>query len=83
MDINFNPIYTVPELEVRISKRLEMIEKQNNFCISYIHLQEYKKGFAFLTKFHNFSCRGGLSEALKMWLSIFSQTIRLEPNFIF
>ena len=27
--------------------------------------------------------RGGLNEALKMWLSIFSQTIRLESNFIF
>ena len=42
-------IYTVPELEVRFSKRLEMIEKQNNFCISCLYLQEYKKGFAFLT----------------------------------
>ena len=58
--------YTVPELDVRFSKRLEMIEKQNNNCISHFYLQEYKKGFAFLTKCHNFSCRGGFSEALKM-----------------
>ena len=30
-----------------------MIEKQNNFYISCYHLNEYKKGLAFLTKFHD------------------------------
>ena len=42
------------ELEVRNLKRLEMIEKQNNFDITCLYLQEYKKEFAFLTKFHYF-----------------------------
>ena len=46
--------YTVSELEVRNLKRLEMIEKQNNFDITCLYLQEYKKEFAFLTKFHYF-----------------------------
>ena len=47
--------YTVSELEVRYLKRLEMIGKQNNFDITCLYLQEYKKEFAFLTKFHYFS----------------------------
>ena len=46
--------YTVSELEVRNLKCLEMIEKQNNFDITCLYLQEYKKAFAFLTKFHYF-----------------------------
>ena len=41
--------YTVAEPKVRFSKRLEMIEKQNNFYISCLYLQEYKKGIAFFT----------------------------------
>ena len=45
--------YTVSELEVTNLKRLEMAEKQNNFDITWLYLQEYKKEFAFLTKFHN------------------------------
>ena len=48
-------LYTVSELEVRFLKRLEMIEKLNNFDITCLYLQEYKKAFAFSTKFHNFS----------------------------
>ena len=48
-------MYTVSELEVRFLKRLEMIEKLNNFDITCLYLQEYKKAFAFSTKFHNFS----------------------------
>ena len=43
------------QLEVTFLKRLEMIEKQNNFDITWLYLQEYKKAFAFSTKFHNFS----------------------------
>ena len=39
--------YTVSELEVRYLKRLEMIGKQNNFDITCLYLQEYKKEFAF------------------------------------
>ena len=46
--------YTVSELEVRNLKPLEMIEKPNNFGITCLYLQEYKKAFAFLTKFHYF-----------------------------
>ena len=42
------------ELEVRYLKRLEMIGKQNNFDITCLYLQEHKKEFAFLTKFHYF-----------------------------
>ena len=45
------------ELEVTNFKRLEMIEKQNNFYITCLYFQEYKKGFAFLTKFHYFYLR--------------------------
>ena len=52
--IKLSYIYTVSELEVRNLKRLEMIEKQNNFDITCLYLQEYKKEFAFLTKFHYF-----------------------------
>ena len=48
-------IYTVSELEVRFLKHLEMIEKLNNFDITCLYLQEYKKEFAFSTKFHYFS----------------------------
>ena len=47
-------LYTVSELEVRFLKRLEMIEKLNNFDITCLYLQEYKKEFAFSTKFHYF-----------------------------
>ena len=47
--------YTVSELEVRNLKPLEMIEKPNNFGITCLYLQEYKKAFAFSTKFHYFS----------------------------
>ena len=57
--------YRVSELEVRNLKRLEMIEKRNIFCISCLYLQEYKKEFAFLTKFHYFESRGGLNWAFK------------------
>ena len=53
--------YTVSELEVTNYKRLEMIEILNNCCISCLYLQEYKKGFAFLTKCHYFESRGGLN----------------------
>ena len=53
--------YTVSELEVTNYKRLEMIEILNNCCISCLYLQEYKKGFAFLSKFHYFESRGGLN----------------------
>ena len=53
--------YRVSELEVRNLKRLEMIEKPSIFCISCLYLQEYKKEFAFLTKFHYFESRGGLN----------------------
>ena len=60
-----------------------MIEKQNNFWISCMYLQEYKKGFAFLTKFRYFNYRGGLSRALKMQLKFFSQTIGLTQNIFF
>ena len=55
--------YTVNKLEVRFSKGLKMIVKQNNFYITCLYLQEYKKGFAFLTKFHYFEFRGGLNWA--------------------
>ena len=48
-------LYTVSELEVRNLKPLEMIEKPNNFGITCLYLQEYKKAFAFSTKFHYFS----------------------------
>ena len=58
-------MYRVSELEVTNFKRLEMIEKQNNFCISCLYLQEYKKGFAFLTKCHYFESRGGLNWAFE------------------
>ena len=75
--------YTVSELEVTNYKRLEMIEKQNNFWISCMYLQEYKKGFAFLTKFRYFNYRGGFSRALKMQLKFFSQTIGLTQNIFF
>ena len=44
----------VSELEITNFKRLELIEKQNNFDITSLYLQEYKKEFAFLTKFHYF-----------------------------
>merc|ERR1712020_772158 len=53
--ILWNLKYTVSELEVRFLKRLEMIEKLNNFDITCLHLQVYKKEFAFSTKFHYFS----------------------------
>ena len=52
-DVGVSPKYTVSELEVTNLKRLEMAEKQNNFDITWLYLQEYKKEFAFLTKFHN------------------------------
>ena len=54
-------MYRVSELEVRNLKRLEMIEKPSIFCISCLYLQEYKKEFAFLTKFYYFESRGGLN----------------------
>ena len=54
-------VYTVSELEVTNYKRREMIEILNNCCISCLYLQEYKKGFAFLTKCHYFESRGGLN----------------------
>ena len=57
--------YTVSELEVTNYKRLEMIEILNNCCISCLYLQEYKKGFAFLTKCHYFESRGGLNWAFE------------------
>ena len=75
--------YTVSELEVTNYKRLEMIEILNNCCISCLYLQEYKKGFAFLTKFRYFNYRGGFSRALKMQLKFFSQTIGLTQNIFF
>ena len=75
--------YTVSELEVRYLKRLEMIRKQNNFDITCLYLQEYKKEFAFLTKFHYFESREGLNWALKMQLKISSQTIGLTLNVFF
>ena len=42
------------ELEVTNLKRLEMIGKRNNSDITCLYLHEYKKEFAFLTKFHYF-----------------------------
>ena len=44
--------YTVFGLEVTFFKHLEMTEKQNKLYLKCLYLQEYKKGFAFLTKFH-------------------------------
>ena len=42
------------ELEVTNLKRQEMVGKQNKFDITCLYLQEYKKEFIFLTKFHYF-----------------------------
>ena len=75
--------YRVSELEVRNLKRLEMIEKPSIFCISCLYLQEYKKEFAFLTKFHYFESRGGLTWALKIQLKICSQTFGLTLKVFF
>ena len=52
-------------LEVTFFKHLEMTEKQNKLYLKCLYLQEYKKGFAFLTKFHYFESRGGLNWAFK------------------
>ena len=67
-------------LEVTFLKLLKMIEKLIKFYFQWLYLKEYKKGFAFLTKFYNFGSRGGLSGALKMQLKISSQTIGLTLN---
>ena len=77
------PTYTVFGLEVTFFKHLEMTEKQNKLYLKCLYPQEYKRGFAFLTKFHYFNHRGGLSVALKMQLKIFSQTIGLTQNIFF
>ena len=68
-------------LEVTFFKHLEMTEKQNKLYLKCLYLQEYKKGFASLTRFHYFNHRGGLSGALKMQLKIFGQTIELTLIF--
>ena len=60
-----------------------MIEKWIKFYIQCFYLKEYKKGFAFLTKFHYFQSRGGLRGALKMQLKISGQTIGLTLNVFF
>ena len=53
--------YTVYRLEVTFLKLLEMIEKWIKFYFWCLYLKEYKKGFAFLTKYHYFESRGGLN----------------------
>ena len=65
---------------VTFFKLHKMIEKLIKFYFQWLYLKEYKKGFAFLTKFYNFGSRGGLSWALKMQLKISSQTIGLTLN---
>ena len=79
----FSPYYTVYRLEVTFLKLLERIEKWIKFYIQCFYLKEYKKGFAFLTKFYYFESRGGLRGALKMQLKISGQTIGLTLNVFF
>ena len=53
------PTYTVFGLEVTFFKHLEMTEKQNKLYLKCLYLQEYKKGFAFLTKISLFQPQRG------------------------